>query len=517
MKKPVDSSGERLVDELAEDQAEREWRPKTIDDWVLRLREKDLPIFNRTAQVVASLAVNAEASVSELAKAILTDASMTSRVLHLANSPYYNPTFRDIKTVSRAVVLLGFDTVSAIALSVAVIEDLLKGAQRRQVVREMARCFHAAVQAKSFAVSRDDESPEEVFIATLLSRLGKIAFWCFCSARQATLLRVELRRPGMTPEQAETRVLGFPLTRLTLKLCEEWKLTDLLTELLQANAGSRNRRAGYVQAAYRFAEDVEKGWDSPVLTADIRDVSNLIGRSEGETRHLLRANTVKAAETAFHYGAREASRLIPLPPEGSVTVPKLELEATVPASHEAPYMERDPLLQLEILRDLSKMLTEEKTTPDLVLSTVLEGIFRGVGMDRVLFALLSPDRKLLRVKLCLKWAQEGDSDWVKTIPVDEPLTIFGHVLKVKRAIWVTADPPEPIARVLAEGNLSAFSRPGFFLMPVVVNHQSIGVIYADRRSSRRELDELSFESFKHFVFQANLSLSYMVARSQEPA
>ncbi|WP_281276831.1 hypothetical protein [Desulfoglaeba alkanexedens] len=43
------------------------------------------------------------------------------------------------------------------------------------------------------------------------------------------------------------------------------------------------------------------------------------------------------------------------------------------------------------------------------------------------------------------------------------------------------------------------------------------MIYADRWSSRRELDEQSFESFKHFVFQANLSLSYMVARNREPA
>ncbi|MDY6909911.1 MAG: hypothetical protein SWC40_08240 [Thermodesulfobacteriota bacterium] len=42
-------------------------------------------------------------------------------------------------------------------------------------------------------------------------------------------------------------------------------------------------------------------------------------------------------------------------------------------------------------------------------------------------------------------------------------------------------------------------------------------MHADRRSSRRELDEQSFESFKHFVLQANLSLSYMVARSREPA
>ena len=45
-------------------------------------------------------------------------------------------------------------------------------------------------------------------------------------------------------------------------------------------------------------------------------------------------------------------------------------------------------------------------------------------------------------------------------------------------------------------------------MPVEINGRSIGLFYADRSTSGRELDEEAFTAFRHFCQQANLALAY---------
>ena len=49
-------------------------------------------------------------------------------------------------------------------------------------------------------------------------------------------------------------------------------------------------------------------------------------------------------------------------------------------------------------------------------------------------------------------------------------------------------------------------------MPLILSGRVVGLIYADRQPSGRALDIESFESFKHFVQQANQALEYITKR-----
>ena len=60
----------------------------------------------------------------------------------------------------------------------------------------------------------------------------------------------------------------------------------------------------------------------------------------------------------------------------------------------------DPLLQLKILRDLAILLSGNPSLNE-VLQLVLEGIYRGLGMSRAVFALLTPDRRRMAGKVAL--------------------------------------------------------------------------------------------------------------------
>jgi HD-like signal output (HDOD) protein len=145
----------------------------------------------------------------------------------------------------------------------------------------MARCFHAAVHARHAASVRGDPSPEEVFIATLLSRIGELAFWCF-SGETGQELDQALRK-GKTPEKAESEVLGFRLRSLTQLLAREWALPGLVISACADNPRptaakrwSSGLRAGQCRRS-------RAGTPRPVSAARLRAPA-AAGHGDGRTR-----------------------------------------------------------------------------------------------------------------------------------------------------------------------------------------------------------------------------------------
>jgi HD-like signal output (HDOD) protein len=205
--------------------------PEQLEQWVQKLGLGNMPIFAHTVQTIAATASSEDSSFSELAWSILQDPSLTAQVLKVSNSIYYNPSSRRINTVSRALMRLGFETVKEMCLSIALVESVLSNLHREKVALEIARAFHAAVQAKKIATLRELAAPEEVFIAALLSRIGQIAFWCF-AGDIGDKLELAMQDPDKTEDKVEMEVLGFRLERLTLRLSQEWKLSNLLESVL---------------------------------------------------------------------------------------------------------------------------------------------------------------------------------------------------------------------------------------------------------------------------------------------
>ena len=481
---------------------------RELEQWVRRLSEREMPVFSYTAQQIAGLAGRDDATIAELVNAILQDAPMTARVLKAANSAYYRPGRGQINTISRAVVVLGLEVVRSLSLAVTLVESLVSGVQRDWATREMARAFHAAVQAKAFAKSRGDESPEEIYTAALLYRIGHLAFWFFAD-EVAERLDNTMRRPGYSPARAEEELLGFRLDTLSARLADEWKLGGLLRATLEGDPAVTERVRSVVMG-HELARTAERGWDSPGVDALLRRVTDTLRLPETKVVELIFDNARNAAETAQLAGFGAATRLIPPPPTADEHLARLRGGAE---ESEEAYLKPDLALQLRILRELSSMM---EGRPDLnqLLSMVLEGVYRGIGMDRTLFALLGPDRYFLRGKYSLGWVhREAVKNFEFQAKPPRP-HIFSHALNRGHPIWVPANPPTEIARLITPEVHRITGGAPFFVMPIAVDGQAIGLFYADRQPSGRELDEESFASFQHFGREANLALSFISLRGK---
>jgi HD-like signal output (HDOD) protein len=483
----------------------RQADPGSLSGWIGKLGESGMPVFANTARDISSVSDSQESSAAQLARVVLQDAAMTAKLLRVANSPVFNPMGKPISTVSRAVVQLGFGEVRSICLSIAVVEAMLKGKQKQRVIEEMARSFHAAVQARSFAEKRKDQSPEEVFIATLLFHLGDMAFWAFAGETAETLDTEFRQREGDDPEKVQREVLGFVFRELTLGLSREWKLGELLEQSLQGKT-DKNPRAGNIALGYQLAVASEKGWKDPEVKKLVGRIAENLYMPVEDVIKLVQENAREASDTASFYGAGRAGELIPVP--GS-----RKGEQAADAEQESgctEYLAPDPMLQLTILRELSTLM-ESKPDFNMVLEMVLEGMYRGIGMDRTLFALRTPDHQFLVGRYALGIDNEQFCRRFHFETAGRKRNLFTHVVESKQALWIGSEQGDSGGiEILLTPQVEEISNGApFYVTPIEIHGKVIGVFYADRQPSGRPLDEDSFSSFKHFAHQGNLALAYL--------
>jgi HD-like signal output (HDOD) protein len=473
-----------------------------LQEWVRILSEDEMPVFAHTARNIAAVSGKIETPVAELAHLILQDSAMTTRVLRLANSVYYNPGGERINTVSLAILMLGFDVVRNIALTIAMIDTMFKGIQHEHVVEEMARSLHAAVQAKAIATARGIAEVEEVFIAALLYRLGHLAFWCFPQGKER-LLDAEYS-VSETEEKAEVKILDFTLTQLTILLNKEWHLSKVLAESLldpELQCDSIND----IDKAYQLVTAVEQGWGSLEAKQAIKDISKHTALSLDDTLEMVQKSSELAAQTAIEYGAVNASKLINLPQHVDLDVDAVRID-------DSEY-KPDLSLQLSILRELTVMLTD-KCDLNIILGTVLEGIYRSLAMERTVLAFLTPDESKLTAKYVYGKDEQRVKDCFSFNFNKNEQNIFSYIIQQKKAFWLNNSIVDQFEPYLTPEIKKCLGTLTFFAAPLLIGNKVKGLIYTDRKFTGRTLTEQDFQSFSHFCEHANLALELLSKRSK---
>jgi len=469
-----------------------------VDSWVKKITESEMPIFGRTVQEVISVSEDEISSALQLGQVVLKDAAMTARILKLANSVHYNATGQKFSTISRAIMLLGFDTVRSMCLSISLIDSLVHGIHHEQLIKQMARSLHAATQAQEIAQQCSKGKNEDVFIATLLLHIGDLAFWCFADSKGEELYEA-LINTDKAHEQVQKEVLGFTMNELSQGLAHTWGLSDLLKQTLE-NPSSSNPKSRAITLSHQLAEAVEAGWNSQEVKTITASISSLIGSSAKDTIEQLHSTAAKAAEITAYYGAKAVAKVIPLP----IEVVLDDTHALVDA-----FVQPDPLLQLQILQELMSV-EKDQTDFNMLVEMTLEGINRGVGMDNALFALLTPNREALNVKQVI-----GDNnDWLhkhfKFALAEPAARIFLHAIKDQQTIRVDENASQAIKRLLTQSLTQKTKSKSFYISPVIIRGKPIGIFYADRSTSHRALDDTSYNSFVLFAQQVGMLLNRLM-------
>lgn len=175
---------------------------------------------------------NPRYSAVDIGKVISQDVGLTTRLLKLANSPFYSRT-RRIDTVSRAIAIIGMRELRDLVLATSAIKAFSR--LPSTVVDMDAFWYHSircAVAAQILAAKCHVLHSERLFVAGLMHDLGHLVMYL----KIPELVRVILARAQDAHEslhQAEMDVLGFEHGDVGAELMKMWKLPDSLREVAQ--------------------------------------------------------------------------------------------------------------------------------------------------------------------------------------------------------------------------------------------------------------------------------------------
>ncbi|MER3522589.1 MAG: histidine kinase [Ignavibacteria bacterium] len=190
-----------------------------------------LPTLPTVAQEVVELVDNPRTSASRLGRVIESDQGLTGKVLKIANSAFYGFP-RQIATVDFAIIVLGFDALKEIVISISLVSAL----QKKSDVPFDARGFwdhavYSAVIARRLARDLGYRVSGEVFVGGLLHDMGiSVLHQHFCKEYLAMVSTVEAQQIPFL--DAEKEVLGVTHAQVGGWLAERWNFPNHLVEAI---------------------------------------------------------------------------------------------------------------------------------------------------------------------------------------------------------------------------------------------------------------------------------------------
>lgn len=459
-----------------------------VRDWVERINRTELPALGQTLQQVGALNGYLMSHAAELTRVILRDPSMTARVLKVANSAMFNPTRKKINTISRAVVVLGLKTLRSISLATALLDELIKEDTGPYLAQEVANAFHTAMQARAVAKLSGAPDSEEVFVSSLLHRLGAMAFWAVGSTTAHKLAKQ--LQDGVSPEQAERQVLGFTMNELTRSVAEQWHIKEILTPPLLRGANGQSFNC--IPLAWQAVQLQNQDADEAAWEVYLTQLSAVSGATASSIREELSDAVTATRETLVMCGAEKLIAYVG---------PQSAEEET---EQEAANQNNDAVsseMQLAILRELTQM-AQGKTDVNLVLQLVLEGLHRGAGIKRVVVGLVNPERSKVFGKYVL---ENSPSTLLSGFQFDIVSQAALKTAMSGETVWAWRDDENGEF----DGVLRKTGAADCAVGPLTVNRKVIGLFYADQEEGALSSNDV--EAFELFVGQAALCLQ-MIGR-----
>ena len=148
------------------------------------------PELPSTVSKVMKITSDPESSAEELMQAILPDQSMCVTILKIANSAFFGLP-RQVNTIEKAVMVLGFDEIRNIVLGKAVFNSFQKinKTSRDTIEKFWHHTFICGLAAKIIAEDLK-LSASEFFIAGLIHDIGKLAMLMSLNGEYSPLLEI---------------------------------------------------------------------------------------------------------------------------------------------------------------------------------------------------------------------------------------------------------------------------------------------------------------------------------------
>jgi HD-like signal output (HDOD) protein len=444
--------------------------PQTLEEWTQQLADAPLPAMALTVNRVTELLDSPNATNSDFQRVIGEDPGFSLAIFrevnHSAAADKEPP-----HSLSHAIAILGHKPFGKILKGLPVLKKEVKGTPRDRLYRCYSRALHAAAYAHHWADERRDSNPDEMHLSALMYDCAEMSLW---NQAPETMAKIEaLEAKGLDRNSASRKILGFTLNQLSRALADNWRLPGLLGNALQAHWHSQNRPTEVLLAA-SIARSSDRAWNSQEtrglveLFADHKHISEDHAAAE---LHTLAAETARAIQDLPLW--KSATALVTLPSSARAASRAPAQKKVKPKAASKPAAEKPQSIQDHFAHTMRRMQKE-------------------AGVERVMFAMLSSDRKRIKMRFLL-----GD----KESPLRNfalPMGgrhLFSILLSKQQGIWLRDSNRDQYLPLIPEPVRDAIQSHGFFAMSVYLKNRPIGFLYGDC-SEPGALNQDGYDRFK---------------------
>jgi eukaryotic-like serine/threonine-protein kinase len=469
----------------------------TLEFLLRRMQHRsDFPSMSAAMSAVNRLAQSEQGDAAKLSALILKDFALTNKLLRVANSAHYN-TGRggSVSTVSRAIVVLGFDAVRSLAMSLLLFERIQDKRHADSLKQEFLRAAMSGALARELGPQLGGCGTEEYFVCALFHTLGRLLAHYYLR-EEALAVETLLAREALDEDLAARRVLGIGYRELGIGVARCWGFPDAILRSMEAAPPPRSPpampgdRLQMVSAASHLLCQIVEREPPDQRTARAmqamkpyaaamplpeRELRGLMDRAVDHAADLARALQIDLSGCALGRRLAEPAGGKGIDAAMATLAPGAAVD-TLAASPPATPPDARAILASGI-QDVTQGLLEDVAQADL-LRIVVETAYRALGFRRVVLCLRDERERCLIGRYA--FGQDGTRPWDRFRVAPGGADLFGLML-ARNADLLVHDAAEPKVRErLPAWYLEAFSARSFLLMPLRRGEVAAGMLYADQ-------------------------------------
>ncbi|WP_458762756.1 HDOD domain-containing protein [Cupriavidus basilensis] len=172
--------------------------------------------------------LNSDTSVGEMAAGVLSDFSLSQKVIRLANSAMYRSFGGEVTTVSRAILVLGVEAISHLTLGVQLL-DYFSGVaiNRPQASTELKQALIAGEFTRALSNAQGIRQAEEAVVCTLMHHMSRLLL-VFYFAEEWEQIQTLCKGDSEKESEACQQVLGVTLEDIAAAAAIKWRLPSLI-------------------------------------------------------------------------------------------------------------------------------------------------------------------------------------------------------------------------------------------------------------------------------------------------
>ncbi len=477
----------------------------------------NLPSMPQIIERVRQISEDPRSSAADLANIVLSDHSLTAKILRVANSAYYGQYSGKVSTITQAIVLVGFNAVRSIVMGIAVYDTFSRLEKKAGFDLTMfwTRSLGCGVVAKKLAHRSGHKSSEEAFIAGFLHDIGQPVTCMIFAGDVPKIGRLLLRTDD--PVRRERDKLGIDHQEVGVWLGKKWNLPPILLNPIRLHhrVGRKRRERSpeplvdIVYAADLIVNKMTTGISTPEDIADDleSEMLQLLGIKRIDLLEVIESAAEQTRDIAVELDI-QITNLTPSSESAAVrTDADTSSEELVKTTRRLSEVERE----LAIMREMALAL-REGASEEQVLQTLLEGIYRAVEFRRAL--LLRIDHNTNKASGLLGFGVTSQQDVQElNIPLTPGIGAIVSVVADNKPINILDTGAELYASMLDEAELAAFGAKAFCLLPMPITDDVEYVVFVENGDDQ-PVEDRKVRSVESFINQASMAVERLRLRRQ---